>query len=102
VAFSDSVTQRPLPGVTIDWQRTGGIDTDPVSFTRQSNVDGRASLSMRAGAPGTVTGTLTIRPPGRAETAVTGITLPTFDADSSIVARRWVIGATGTLYLLPP
>jgi hypothetical protein len=102
-AFVDSATGKPLSGVSVGFDRTSGIATDPQSFSDTSRVDGAVRLQLRALATGTAQGTLSVRSLRAAgATTIPGFALPTFDTDSTVTAARWRVGTTGVLYLLPP
>lgn len=103
LTFADSATGSPVRGVSVSFQRTGGIAAFPASFTVASDSLGRAELPLRAPIAGSVTGEVTIRAPGVATPASGGaFTLATFEADSAVVAGRWRIGQTGVPYRVTP
>lgn len=103
VIFVDSASRKGRSGVQIEWQRTAGIHAIPEAFTMVSNSDGVTGFSVRPLTDGTIQGNLTIRPPGgSAPVTFNGMSLKTFDADSAIVYQRWLVGASGVLYALPP
>jgi hypothetical protein len=102
VFFTDSATGKPMEGVQFSYRRTGGIDARPDTFSMTSNTDGLAGFIINPVIDGSIIGTLTISAPGSAPpTEFPGMTVSTFDADSSIVWGRWKVGATGILYRLP-
>jgi hypothetical protein len=101
--FADSLAGLPLSGVEVRFRRLSGIATSADTFRVVSNKEGVASFVMAPLAQGTITGDFTISRPGSpVVTSIKGVSLTTFDADSSIELSRWKVGATGTLYLLPP
>jgi hypothetical protein len=102
VVFVDSVTQRRLPGVEVEFQRTGGIATKTESVKKVSNTDGLTDFLPGPLTSGAVNGSLRIRPPNAAVAIDLGpISATTYDADSAIVFGKWSVGATGKLYPLP-
>jgi hypothetical protein len=102
VVFVDSATQRRLPGVMVQFQRAGGIPTKTETFNGISNTDGIAAFLPDPLVVGAVVGNLKITPPNAvAATDLGTISVPTFDADSTIVFGKWLVGATGKLYPLP-
>jgi hypothetical protein len=103
LVFSDSATLHRVAGVTVDCVRVGGIATKSESASTMSNSDGLAFVDLGPLTHGTVTADFTITPPGATVTTkLNGLSMTTFDADSSIVLGRWKIGATGILYPTPP
>ena len=101
--FADSASGRLLPGVEVTFQRVSGVPTKTESFRALSDNIGRVFFGLTPLAPGTITGDFSITPPGSSiTTPMKGVSLSTFDADSSIVFARWRVGATGILYPIPP
>jgi hypothetical protein len=103
MAFLDSATGRFLPGVEVRYQRLSGIPTNAQSFRVLSTTDGLAFFVLTPLAQGTITGDFSVTPLGSSiTTPMKGVSLTTFDADSSIVLSRWKVGTTGILYPVPP
>ena len=75
-----------MPGVTIEFQQTSGPATAPSSWTVTTDAAGQAMLPARASAPGTVTGTLTVRPPAPFSTYSVSRSFDTFEADTIVVS----------------
>jgi hypothetical protein len=55
-------TKEVLPGVTVEFTRTGGINAVPDRFTATVDQNGRFSVPMEPSGDGTLIGDLTIRP----------------------------------------
>jgi hypothetical protein len=102
MVFYDSASRKRLAGVRMQYVRTAGIPThaDSVAFT--SGVEGLTFFTMIPRAKGTVMGDLTVEPAGRSRTVFPDFSLDTFDADSSIVVRRFRVGVAGGLQVLAP
>jgi hypothetical protein len=101
--FTDSISGKPVEKVEMRFERRAGVPTSSEADTASSIVDGRAFLNLSTAAQGSLTGDFFVTPPGSGRTtAMTGIVLPTFEADSSIIFARWKIGATGVLYPVAP
>jgi len=102
MTFLDSATNSPMSEVSLTFTRVSGIQVTPTTASGHSGADGRAILPLRALAPGSVTGTILIEPPGRSATTLSGQTLATFESDSTKILARWRVGSSGTLYPAPP
>jgi hypothetical protein len=102
MTFHDSATGNGRAGVELSFQRTGGISGSRESFVTMSTQDGLVGFPMLPLTTGTMIGDFTIRVQGAPSVVLPGVSLPTFDADSTIVIKRWQIGATGKLYEVPP
>jgi hypothetical protein len=95
--FSDSATGARVSDVEVRYARNSGIALDVDTFTVRSNSDGLAFFRSIPLASGSVTGDFRIQTTGGPVTTLANISLPTFDLDSSLVARRFLIGATGAI-----
>ncbi len=81
-AVFDRRTDRGVPGVTVEFRRTGGIRIRPEQFTTVTNTAGLFGFSPVPLGRGKVKGELTIRAPGlRARTDT--IEVSTFDTDEA-------------------
>ena len=100
LAFVDSATNLPVPGVHVVFTRVSGIPVERESVEGTSEADGIAVLPLRALAAGTVEGRVVMRVPSRTVADTTAVAFATFDADSVRVASRWRIGATGRFYAI--
>lgn len=99
MVFTDSVTGRGVEGVEMRFERRSGIATQINSSVTVSIIDGRAFLNLTTFEQGSITGDFSFTPPGSTRTtALNGVVLNTFDADSSIILTRWKVGSTGILY----
>lgn len=92
VALTDTAG-KPAIGVRIDFQRTGGIEVDPASFSVVADGDGRIVLPLVPAAPGTLTGNVTLTAPNGSTRSFV-VSLPTFDTDDTPLFATWSIGAT--------
>jgi hypothetical protein len=73
-------TNTFLPGVAVEWVRTGGIMTSPPSFTATPNANGTFPVPIEPVGDGVAVGRLTIRPPAPLpEEVIEGVELATFD-----------------------
>jgi hypothetical protein len=69
-----------LPGVTVEFTRTGGIGAQPDRFTATPDENGRFLIPMEPIGDGTLIGDLTIRPPGGLPTeTLRDVAITTFD-----------------------
>jgi hypothetical protein len=103
LAFFDSVTQRPVEGLNVGFQRTGGIDASPASFQGVTDTTGSVVLGLRPLATGSLTGILTATSNAASQpVSISGIGVTTFDSDSMPLLGRWLVGRAGALYPLPP
>lgn len=101
--FTDSATGRPIENVEMRFERRAGVATSREADTARSILDGRAFLNLTTDSQGSLTGDFFVTPPGSGRTTpIPGVVLPTFEADSSIVFRRWKVGTTGILYMVTP
>lgn len=75
-----------LPGVMIEFQQTSGPATSPSSWVITTDAAGQAMLPARASAAGTVTGTLTVRPPAPFSDYTVTRSFDTFEADTIVVS----------------
>lgn len=75
-----------LAGVTLEFQQTAGPVTSPSTWAITTDAAGNAFLPSRASTAGTVSGTLTVRPPAPFGQYVVTRSFDTFEADSLIVA----------------
>lgn len=102
LVFVDSATSKRLPGVEVEFARTGGVPTLSETARDTSDANGIADFLPVAQRTGTIEGTLRIRArPGLAAIDVGAISAATFDADTAVVFAKWLVGATGRLYPLP-
>jgi hypothetical protein len=62
-----------LPGAMIEFQRTGGVQTDPDRYTRAADGAGNVALELRASRTGEVVGDLRITPVGGEPGVVRGV-----------------------------
>jgi hypothetical protein len=86
VYIVDRSTSRPVTGIQVDFQRTGGVATAPNANSWITDAFGSIVIYLRPLAVGSVVGDLTIHSPVPAKTyTVTGLTLPTYDADTARV-----------------
>lgn len=103
MVFSDSASGRRVAGVEVRYQRVSGVPTKTESFRALSDDIGRVFFGLTPLAQGTISGDFSITPPGSSVTTpMNGVSLSTFDADSSIVLTRLRVGVTGILYPTPP
>jgi hypothetical protein len=103
MAFTDSASGSPVPGVEMRFTRTAGIATGTDTMTFVSDAAGRAFVTLTPLAQGSLVGDFFIKPktPGPI-TTIAGVSLSTFEADSSVVLSRWKVGANGALFATPP
>jgi hypothetical protein len=94
VEFRSTVDGSVVPGVQMEFRRTGGVMISPLAYTTVSNLHGHAALSgIRPAAEGIVIGDMHVRPPPPASPyVVTGLELPTFDGDGGRFLGRWGVG----------
>ncbi len=91
-------------GITVLFQRTGGIPVQPDTFAVQTNTDGYFALSPTPLAEGEVVGDLIVQPPAPepAET-IRAQRLTTSDTDQQVLLGVWGYGYGilygGTLYM---
>lgn len=72
----------PMPGVTVEFQRTSGIVVTPGHFAAVTNDSGMAFLTPDPETEGDVLADVTVRPPApRAPFTVRGLRLTALDAD---------------------
>jgi hypothetical protein len=85
---------KGIPGVEVEFTRTGGVATDPARVVVRTDAAGRFPIVLTPAEDGEVVGTLDVRPPApyRGFT-VTGVRLRTFETDSIGLVGRWGIGA---------
>lgn len=89
----DSVSRDSLSGVQVRFERTGGIETTPSTFTTQTNLEGRFDFPpLRVTASGALVGRLIFVAAPAAQPETVQVTLPTFDADTSVLAPFYVRG----------
>jgi hypothetical protein len=87
-------TNLVLPGIQVDFQRTGGIAIDPPQFTSTTNESGLVALQPTPLAEGELIGTVTIHPPGHAAPVVIpDVHIHTAADDSVRLAGLWGYGA---------
>lgn len=73
-------TKQHLPGVTVEFVRTGGIQAVPDRFTATPDQNGRFDIPMEPVGAGTLIGDLIIRPPAPLPVeTVKDVEIPTFD-----------------------
>lgn len=72
-------TKEFLPGVTVDFARTGGIHGDPDSFSAEVDEFGQFPVPIDFPRPGTMVGTLTVHVPGMPDERITGLRIDAFD-----------------------
>lgn len=102
LAFVDSASGTPVAGVTVTFNRSGGIPTAPAHAQAVSTPSGDAFLNLRALASGDLDGTLKIAVSnGSVVNTVDAFRLTTFDNDSTRLGGRWRIGRTGIAYPAP-
>jgi hypothetical protein len=102
VEFRDSVTQKPVDGVTAWLVRLSGVPTVADSVLSISNIEGLSWLNLPPLANGAVGARLTLRAKPTAPVVNVSMTLPTIDADTVRKLSIWTVGATGTLYPYTP
>lgn len=77
-------TGEVVPGVRVDFERTGGIAVEPPTWSQVTERSGRVVFPVRALAPGTLTGNVTIAPSPPFKTyQKTGLQFPTYDEDGA-------------------
>lgn len=101
--FADSGSGAPLKDVELRYRRQSGVATLGDTFNVRSLPDGNAYFALVPRAHGSLVGDLSIRAtPRPVVTEIKGMTLDTFDQDSTLLFGRWRVGATGILYPQPP
>jgi hypothetical protein len=101
--LADSASDLPLEGVELRYRRLSGVATRSDSFDIHTTADGKAFFALAPVTHGTITGDLSIAVPSRpVVTEIKGMTLQTFDEDSTRLFASWRVGATGVLYQRPP
>jgi 5-hydroxyisourate hydrolase-like protein (transthyretin family) len=86
----DETTGKPVPGVRVDFSRTGGIEIDPATSSQTTDANGQVSISPAPSAFGTVTGKVTLTSPGGSIRSLP-VSLTTFDNDSTRALPTWSI-----------
>jgi hypothetical protein len=98
--FADSATDAPIKDVELRYQRSSGVATQSDTFNIRSGVDGKAYFALSPSSFGALVGDLSIKPAQKPVlTQIKGMTLQTFDQDSTLLYARWRVGTTGILYL---
>jgi hypothetical protein len=85
-------TNAATAGVGVEFVRTGGIDVTPTDFTTTSGASGFFRIDLAPATDGTVTGTLTLRPPNGPPTSYPNVQLATFDSTSIRSLGLWAYG----------
>jgi hypothetical protein len=89
----DRATVAPEPGTTVTFQRTGGIATQPESFTAVTNTSGDFYVPIVPLAKGTVIGDLSVQPPAPFNGYVLkNYHIPTYDGDGNPVFTSLGVG----------
>lgn len=89
----DKVTHDSLSGVQVSFERTGGIAASPSTFTTRTNLEGRFDFPpMRIEAAGVIDGRLIFLTAPTARPETLQVTLPTFDADTSVLPPFYITG----------
>jgi hypothetical protein len=89
----DRATNDSLSGVQVRFERTGGIETSPATFTTQTNLEGRFDFPpLRVVAAGVLEGRLIFVASAAAKPETVQVALPTFDADTSVLPPFYITG----------
>jgi hypothetical protein len=87
--FFDRITRSPLPGIEVEFRRTGGIEVEPDTFTVTTNAFGTVKLRPLTQQAGELRGELLVKPlPPHKPYLIPGIRMRTFTEarnDSTIV-----------------
>ena len=84
---------KGVPGVEVEFVRTGGVQTDPARVVVRTDTGGRFPIVLLPAEAGEVIGDLIVRPPSPLTGfTVSGLRLKTFDVDTIGLIGRWGIG----------
>lgn len=75
-------TGANVSGVSVRWERTGGINTVPGTYITTTDSSGFFLLQLQPGGSGNAIGKLTFIPPGGPITTYQNVTLATYDSTS--------------------
>lgn len=83
----------PVAGVTVQFQRTDGVNITPASFAVTTDASGRFALPVQPGRSGVLYGDFRIVPPSPWKVQDSpGWALPTYDADTSRFLTTFSVG----------
>lgn len=87
------VTGQQFPGATVQFRRTGGIETSPAQVTMPVDANGGFPIPIEPLGEGTVTGELIVTPPPPYPPEVFTVTMRTSDDDRNVFLGVFPYGA---------
>ena len=91
-AFHKRATLQPMPGVRVEFRRTGGIAVQPDRFTAITDANGIFTFPLVPLAEGTLLGELLVTPPAPDVPFTLPVVIPTLHDDQGRLFGRWGIG----------
>jgi hypothetical protein len=90
--FHNRSSDTPIGGVGVTFRRTGGVATDPETFTTVSRADGRFTFPLRPLGEGSVTGDLDVVPTLGSPFTKKGVVLRPHYDDGARFYGVWAVG----------